>query len=400
MRKSIDFLQLTTKLPYPPSIRGKLSTVHAALIDQFLATFTGKHTEKMLVVHAINCVSYMYMSSDSMPFSWDETDPIHTYRHTEDDELEETLGDMYISTRDIDWSNVVEQSSDSDSESQTLITSTTNISNEQQVKVQESIHQFAVNPSITNSIPSVFSSVVVPTDKSDLYIQPPVVPRFDISHPWKSGVIDDTAYVIYPSYPIVPTKQNEISMTTDVNKMSDNDLRRLYPNCLIRTRAACMYEPYGDLILDPKLGIILPIDGYTKVQLVDNIVKYPHIFRLLKQVDGTLDSFYSTIEIDGELHKVSEVWNTLPEANLIPYTKEYVKEYVVRRYLLERDIKGIDHKYKLYGSLDPFLTLFTSPTDYINMGYDNILQMAKNCVAARVSYKMSRNPVLRRLKDA
>lgn len=400
MRKSIDFLQLTTKLPYPPSIRGKLSTVHAALIDQFLETFTGKHTEKLQVVHAINCVTYMYMSSDSMPFSWDETDPIHTYRHTDDDELEETLGDLYISTRDIDWSNVPEQSSDSDSESQTLIDSTFNVSNVTPVAVQAPIHQFAVKPTMTGSTQQTLNPAIVPTDKSDLYIQPPVVPRFDISNPWKSGIIDDTAYVIYPSYPIIPTKQNEISMTTDVSKMSDTDLRKLYPNCLIRTRAACMYEPYGDLLLDPKLGIILPIDGYTKAQLVDNIVKYPHIFRLLKQVDGNLDSFYSTIEIDGELHKVSEVWNTLPESSLIPYTKEYVKEYVVRRYLLERDIKGIDHKYKLYGTLDPFLTLFTSPTDYINMGYDNILQMAKKCVTARVNYKMSRNPILRRLKDA
>ena len=117
-------------------------------------------------------------------------------------------------------------------------------------------------------------------------------------------------------------------------------------------------------------------------------------------MNGSLESFYSTLEVDGELYKISDVWSTLPESGIIPYTKEFVKEYVVRRYLLERDIKGIEHKYPLYGSLDMFLTLFTSPDDYASMGYTNIIQMARDCVTARVNYKRSRNPVLRRLQDA
>ena len=411
MRKSIDFLQLTTKLPYPPSVKGKLSTIHATLIDQFLSVFTGKHTEKMKVIQAINCVTYMYISSDSMPFSWDETDPYHTYRMVDDDELEDFLSDkgLYLTTKDIDWSGVQELTSDSDLDRDVSVSIEPIVSNVTVPEEPTPIRDAMVNPVQTAAIstPKVSVqqaqqhpfSIMAPTDKSDLYIQPPVVPRFDYAHPWKSGILDDTPYVIYPSYPIIPTKQNEISVTTDVNKMSASDLKRLYPNCMIRTRAACMYEPTGELLLDQKLGLILPIEGYTKQQLIDNLVKYPHIFRLMKHVGDSVDSFYSTIEIDGELHKISEVWNTLPEANLIPYTKEFVKEYVVRRYLLERDIKKIDHKYKLYGTLDPFLTLFTSQTDYINMGYDDIIQMARDCVTARVNYKISRNPVLRRLAD-
>lgn len=386
MRRTIDFLQLTSKLPYPPTVKGKLSTVHATLIDQFLPTFQNKHTEKLQIVHAINCVSYMYTSSDSKPYGWNEADPLHTYVDRDDDELVDVLGDLYISTKDIDWTNVP-VASENDSESVPVTTS-------------ESVAQSrVVDVPPVPTFKKPVSSVVVPTDKSDLYIQPPTVPRFDYAHPWKSGMIDGEPYVIYPSYPIVPTKQNEISSTTDVNKMSDSDLKRLYPNCLIRTRATCMYEPCGKLVLDSKLGLILPIKGYTKKQLVDNLVKYPHIFRLLKQVDGNLDSFYSTIEIDGELHKISDVWSTLPESKDIPYTKEFVKEYVVRRYLLERDIKGIDHKYKLYGTLDPYLTLFTSMDDYISMGYNDIIQMAKDCVQSRVRYKQSRNPIIRRLDN-
>ena len=412
MRKTIDFLQLTTKLPYPVTVKGKLSTVHATMIDQFLLEFTNKHTEKLRVIHAINCVSYMYVSHDSFPANWNEQDPLHTFQNLDDDFLKDRLGTLYISAKDVDWSDVPvsENTINTNSGDSSDIMSETNQPTEPKVFTSEQNTYTAVSrldnlsasriAEIAESASRNYStSPIIPTDKSDLYIQPPVVPRFDFNHPWRSGIINDTAYVIYPSYPVVPTRQNEISVTTDINKFSDADLRRLYPNCLIRTRAACMYEPYGKLILDPKLGLILPIEGYTKQQLVDNIIRYPHIFRLLKQIDYSIDSFYSTIEIDGELHRISEVWNTLPESVSIPYTKEFVKEYVVRRYLLERDIKGIDHKYKMYGTLDPYLTLFTSIGDYISMGYTDIIQMAKDCVYARIRYKQSRNPIIRGLDN-
>ena len=211
--------------------------------------------------------------------------------------------------------------------------------------------------------------------------------------------VSGRSYTIYPSIPKIPTKQNEISVTTEVSMIQDADLRRLYPNVLIRTRAACMYDQVPGIKLDPVLGLILPIAGYTEEQLVDNLVKYPHLFKLMKEVDGTLKSFYSTIEIDGTLKKVSDVWNDFPESKVIPYTKDFVKEYVVRRYLLERDIDGVEHRYKLYGTLDPYLTLFAPVENYLNLGYTDIIGIARACVNARVSYKRSRNPVLRRLAD-
>lgn len=404
MPRTIDFLQLTSKLPYPPTLRGELSTIHATIIDQAIATFTNKYTEKMAIMNAINSVTYMYVNHDSPPYGWNPKDPIHTYRSIDDDVLKESLGDLFISARDVDWTQVPIADAPVDSSDTT-----------QNVTSVEPPHKATLQPitpiqtAFTAPKASVYQNVIhpnpafgvtKPTDKSDLYIQPPVVPRFDSAHPWMSGIVNDVPYCVYPSYPLIPTKQNEISMTTDVNRMSEFDLKRLYPNCLIKTRAACMYEPVGSLFLDTKLGLILPIEGYTKEQLVDNLVKYPHIFRLLKQVNGQLDSFYSTLEIGGELYKISEIWNTLPESGIIPYTKEFVKEYVVRRYLLERDINHVEHKYPLYGTLDPYLTLFTSAEDYIDMGYTDIVGMARACVVARVNYKKSRNPVVRRLADA
>ena len=404
MRRTIDFLQLTAKLPYPPAVKGKLSTIHATIVNQVIESFTNKHTEKLKAVHAINCVSYMYMSSDALPFNWDVKNPLNTYRNIDDDTLREFLGDMYISTKDIDWTDV--PVSDEVSDGSVPVETSVSVDDSTVVPtVPEPKPTILIEPIQGKTVsqpakPNPVLRTIPPTDKSDLYIQPPVVPRFDSAHPYVSGKVGEVQFTVYPSYPLIPTKQNEISMTTDVDRMSDNDLKRLYPNCLIRTRATCMYESCDGIELDPKLGLILPIHGYTKKQLVDNIIKYPHIFRLLKQVNGSLESFYSTLEVDGELYKISDVWSTLPESGIIPYTKEFVKEYVVRRYLLERDIKGIEHKYPLYGSLDMFLTLFTSPDDYASMGYTNIIQMARDCVTARVNYKRSRNPVLRRLQDA
>lgn len=406
MRKTIDFLQLTSKLPYPPAIKGKLSTIHATVMDQFLSTYTNKHTEKLYVVHAINCISYMYISSDSLPFGWREDDPIHTFYNYDDDFLEESLSkiNMYITTKDIDWTNVTPVESSGSISSDLPAIEITPVAPSVTLATPKQTQMAIGTLPVIDQVSSVYQSPILnlinPTDKSDLYIQPPAVPRFDSAHPIVAGVIDDCAYTIYPSYPIIPTKQNEISMTTDVNKMSDQDLRRLFPNCLIRTRSACMYEPCDGLVMDSKLGVLIPVEGYTKSQLIDNLVRYPHIFRLLKVVNGTLDSFYSTIEIGGELYKISDVWKTLPESDVVPYTKEFVKEYVVRRYLLERDIKGIQHKYPMYGSLDPFLTLFTTVDDYANFGYTDPVQIARNCVLARVAYKKSRNPIMRRLQNA
>ena len=400
--KVVDFLQLTAVLPYPPTVKGKLSQVHSTLIDQVITSYTGRHVDRIGYIHAFNCISYMYLSSDSKPSTWNESDPLHTYQDRDEFTLQEFLKDMYVYPKDVDWSNLVsiEDSSTQGSVSsgtlnEPIFVPTTPI-------VLDAVTNYtAVEPKVDNVSRSTADSakMFTPTDKSDLYIQPPLVPRFDVAHPFVSGVLDDCAYVVYPSYPLVPTKQNEISVTTDVNKMSKMDLMKLFPNCLIKTRAAVMYESCEGIELDPTLGLILPIEGYTKQQLVDNIIKYPHIFKLQKEVDGQLESFYSTIEVNEELHKISEYWSELPESKVIPYTKEFVKEYVVRRYLLERDVKGIKHRYRIYGTLDPFLTLFTSPENYTTLGYKDTVKLAHDCVLARVSYKKSRNPVLRRLAN-
>ena len=385
-RRNHEFLQLTNTISYPPAHKAKLSIIHSKLIDQVVSVFDGTKKMKEHVIHVFNCISYMIISGDSLPSDWNSNDPLHTYTEYDDYMLESNLS-CFIHPRDVDWVDVPIKG---------------------QQEIQEALASEATVVSPVREIPKSdplsitdigLTETFIPTPKSDLYIQPPSVPRFNTSDPYASGNVDGVPFVVYNSYPEVPTKQNEISATTDVNLMTESDLMKLFPNQFIRTRAECMYEEIDGLHNDAELGIILPIDGYTDKQLRDNVIKYPHIFKLLKNVDGSLESFYSTVEIDGELHKISEVWEDLPESLVIPYTKEFIKEYVVRRYLLERDVKGVEHRYKLHGTLDPFLTLFTTPAEYAKLGYTNAIQLAHSCVIARVNYKRSRNPVLRRLSD-
>ena len=81
-------------------------------------------------------------------------------------------------------------------------------------------------------------------------------------------------------------------------------------------------------------------------------------------------------------------------------TKPIIAEYVIRRYLLERDVKHIDHNYKPWGTLDKFLVLYMPYDMYIKHGYKNVVDIARQCVESRVSRIMSRNPIIRRLNES
>lgn len=385
-RKILEFLQLIASVPYPPSIKGELSTVHSTFIEQAIKDFDNTKSCKERIIHAFNCITYMYTSGDSKPSTWDTADPYHTYINFDEDVLEESLGNCYINAKDVDWVDVPIKNGIG-----SVPVTTSEV-------IETSVKKVPTTAPVRTSS-SKFTSNSEPTDKSDLYIQPPLVPRFNTSVAYASGVIDGTLFAVYDTYPEVPTKQNEISATTNVDKMTDKDLLKLFPNVLIRTRAECMYYPCEGIELHPQLGLLLPIQGYTRAQLIDNLIKYPHLFRLQKDVNGNIESFYSTIEIAGELHRTLDYWNQLPESRVIPYSKEFIKEYIVRRYLLERDVKSYEHRYKMHGTLDPFLTLFTTPSEYDKLGYRDTIRLARSCVEARVSYKRSRNPVLRRLAE-
>ena len=376
-RRLSVFSQIPEQLAYPATCKATISQAHSTIVEEVLKDPHRTRGFLKNVVQLMNTLTYRVVSGDDM--QWSAADPLN-FSNLEDDFTVRCLLDspkyhLYISFRDIHWA-----------------------SDNIEIIVDTSVQTPEPGPIVSHDVP-IIAETTVPTPKEDLYIRPPLVPRFSTTQVYVAGMLGDAQYCVYTSFPEIPKRQTDISTTTDVSKMTSSDLMKLYPNHVIRTRSAAMYEPCEGIQLDPVLGLILPIAGYTLEQLRDNIIKYPHLYKLTRWFEGKLISFYTHIEIDGELHRIADVWDTLPEHEIIPYNSDFVKEYVVRKYLLERDIKGIYHRYPLFGELDPFLTLFAPPEVYKSLGYSDAESLARFCVESRVQYKLSRNPVVRRLKE-
>lgn len=380
---SVDFSQIPAKFNYPRHVKGKLSSLHSDIITYVSTIYDGSHDLRNRTIRLLNTLTRYIIEGDTFPENWSSTkNPFEGIEIEDELSLKENLEKLYINPKDVHW--------DISPVSESVVMPTNKLA-----KPVKSVQ----SSSGTNKPSTTHIKIAPETDKSDLYISPPTVPQFDVNKPWVSAVIDGTVYCIYTSVPAIPTKQNEVSATTDSSLMKDEHLLRLYPKNFIKTRSPSMYNPVEGLKCHPQLGIIIPIAGFTENQLIDNLIKYPHLFKLSKMKDEEVISFYNTIEIDGELMKVSDVWKELPDTSKIPYTADFVKEYVVRRYLLERDVKKIQHRFPMYGTLDPYLTLFSTTSDYISWGHTRVVDIARQCVDARVSYKRSRNPVLRRVES-
>lgn len=374
----VKFTQLTDKLKYPAKIKAKLSTLHSDIITYVMDNFRNTAKYKSKIVDTLNTVSYYVITGSSFPANWKSSSPLDNIELVDSSVCEDSIGNLFIHVKDITWDVT---------ESERIV-----VDNAVKSKPDDAVQLKSISTSTKMRSDEI---VLNPTPKEHLYIKPPSVPQFDTTKPWLQSNLNQTIYTIYPSLPEIPVNQSQISVTTDVTKMTVRDMMKLFPNHFIRTRAATMYEEHSGLILDDDIGIILPITGFSPEQIKDNIIKYPHIYKLTRNIDNAFTSFYSKIEIDGELYDTLEVWDTLPDSNKLPRNSEFIKEYVVRRYLLERDILKVEHRYPLFGTLEPFLTLFTSSDDYIRMGYTDVSYIAKQCVIARVSYKRSRNPILR-----
>lgn len=403
----------------------KVNQAHVHMIGEISKEFKNTKKYKQHVVDMLNNITCYILNNNSVPKEWDSNDPLKNIPEYDEDVLETTLGEYLLTVDGVEWDvddhtiveSVLEKVDTSEPSGASSSVETTS-------SAAESAELISTDTSVTNSVYSLndlenavkktaaetttmtkqkkkkksATIVEIETPKTDLYIQPPKIPQFDYTKPWLQQQDGADLLTIYTSLPEIPTKQCDISVTTDVTKMTDSEKLQLYPNHVIHTRALIMYEECPGIELHPKFGLIIPIAGFTREQILDNIIRYPHFYRLNRLIDNQVQSFYSSIEVDSELLSILDVWDSLPEAKIIPKKNEFVKEYVVRRYLLERDILHMEHKYPMFGTLDEFLTLFMPVDDYIAEGYTNVVDIATKCINSRVSYKRSRNPIIRRLK--
>ena len=380
----MKFTEISSKLKYPPQIRGKLSTMHSEIITYACNHYRSTSKFKREIIYCLNILSYYCVSGDSIPNNWDITNPFVNIPIVDSDMISSVVLDFMILLDDIVWD--IEDVEDLDTCSEDTVEETSVSS----VLIQDS----------NSSAAAIASSSI--TDAEDLYLQPEI-PLFDYNNPFTDQTIDNTRYTIYTSLPIVPTRQCEISVTTDAALMSDEDYMNLFPDSIFYTRPSLLYAHLEESEFIEYIGSIIPIREFTPEQLLDNIIRYPHIeglTRLGKQ-DGQdkFVPFWKFIELDGHLYKTTDVWDDFTEVSKLPMCPAIMAEYVTRRYLLERDILNIDHKYKLFGDLSPFLTLFLPVQKYIEFGYTDSIYLAKQCVAARIKYLSTRNPILRRINS-
>lgn len=422
----IQFSEITNKLPYTGDAKSTLALYHAAIVSYGIEHFDGTAKFKKELIGLINSYTAMYYNHDMMPKAANVDNPFNGINLDQDYSCTPT--NMLVKLENIRWDNIeivvsnispnasIDELNDSPSDD-----SVVNVDNVVECNVPEELSNSAnvestnILPQLSNSdvkdTPSVDVEIVNnkniistkvdqaerPTPKQDLYLSPPKVPSIDFSRVYMSGNIGGNDVAIYYSLPEIPTCQNEISITTDVSKMTTSELLNLYPNRLIPTRYVTMYQTILGTEFDDNLGTLTYVEGYTLDQIRDNIIKYPHFYKMYRVIDGEFVSFYKHIEIDGELYPILEAWNNLPEANVLPRNVDVMKDYVVRRYLLERDVKHIKHKFPLFGEFNPFLTLFMPMSSYISYGYTDVVNIAKQCVESRVAFRRSHNPIYRRL---
>ena len=373
----IKFTNISETYKVKRNFKGIVNSLHASIITYVISHFDGTLAYKKQIVRVLNILTYAVYAAENLPNNWRKDDPFVNIPDIDDDQIEEVLGDIYLTVEAIDWDISV-------------------------AEVAEPVLGTKLRPVSTlpaAPVATVKRVVTVETPSTDLYIQAPEIPQFDITKPWIQKQCGSDLLTIYTTLPEIPQRQRDISITTEVNKMTDSDLLKLYPNHFVKTRAPIMYTPQTNMDFDKDLGVILPIDDYSKEQVLDNIIKYPHLYKLAREQNGELVSFYAYMEIGGELIDTLEVWDKLEISKWIPKNVEFIKEYIVRKYLMDIEYKGETFQYPIFGTLDPYLTLFMPIDEYTKRGFDAV-DLAKKCVQSRVSYKQSRSPILRRIKES
>lgn len=381
----IKFTSISETYKVERGFKGMLNDLHSSVITYVIKHYDGTMAYKQKVVRVLNILTYAVYASEPLPFDWNKNNPFVNVPEIDDDIIQETIDGVYLTVDAIDWDITPVDGAEP-------VVATTPVN----------VGSFKPIVPVTPATVTNYKDVTIPeTPSTDLYIQAPEIPQFDVTKPWVQKQVGADLLTIYTTLPEIPLRQRDISITTNVEKMTDSDLLKLYPNHFIRTRAKELYIPQTNMDFDKDFGVILPIDDYSKEQVLDNIIKYPHLYKLAREqqtADGKeLVSFYAYMEIDGELVDTLSVWDSLEIAKWIPKNAEFIKEYIVRKYLMDIEYKGATFKYPIFGTLDPYLTLFMPAGEYAKRGYD-VVDLARKCVQSRVSYKQSRSPVLRRIQ--
>ena len=278
----MDFTQIPDSLNYQKKYKAELSKLHSDIIVNFSKNCELNYTNKRKIIDVLNIVSYLVISGDAFPTDWKSSHPldmsVESYLDTID--LVDYLNDLYISYKEISW-----DITKNDFALETF--------NEQKRLEKPDIH---ITVSHGSGV-TIIDKVDIKTPIEDVLLEPRKIPLFDFSKPWLRQSIHGVTYTIPTSLPLKPERSQDITVSTDVNMMSDFDIDKLFPNWFMHTRGVSLYKPLDGVELDPDFGLIFQFDGFTREQVIDNIIKYPYLYNVTRFVDGSVQDFYLNIEI-------------------------------------------------------------------------------------------------------
>lgn len=387
------FSEIGEVVQYPPQYKAKIQTVVSDIISYVSTHIPERLQGKRDIISCINRIAYLIISGDGIPVGWSVDMLCDGLPTVSDTTIMDTLGNCFIYLTDVVWD--IQENSAVMAAPKIVTLSSLNSGTIPSIHTDK-----AVTPTVGNS--TVEKSTVDSTiEDIALY---PKAPQFDIKNINMSKVVDDLQYVLYNSVPTIPTRQCEISMTTNVDAMTDKELLALFPNRILYPRSAELYAEIDGVERDDILGNLITVGGWSKKQMIDNIIRYPYIHNLkrlgrtpngYRQVD-----FWKYMEVDGEMHKTLDVWDTHKKFSGLPKNKAVIEDVVVRNYLLKQSSKSKDkYQFGIYGELLPHLMLFLPIDVYADFGYKDPVDLARQCVISRVAYIRSRNPVLQKLTE-
>ena len=425
-----------------PSKMASISSAISNIVEHSVKV-SAPYTERMKYINLVNLVAYKYLTSPTYTygsaFHWVEEE-------VDESDLKDTLRELYLDQDRVLWDvDQMEDASVPDIEvSEDKVVSSETVSKSKEVVKTETQKEIKTEEQVIYDGDRILMAMKKhsttepprkkpPTEGRELFLQTvwkdgtpvtfqrtdqtltlPLIPPTDYDKMfWDAEDWCGRDMSMYCTLPLIPQKQKDVSVTTNPNLMIDRDFLNLYPKKIIRIRNERMYYTNitrnfkgeeVELDIDELLGYIPKITGYTREQVIDNIVKYPTFGYWYRDTKGEWKRphFLENIEMDGELLPFAEWYDKYYEVNddlkNLPGHVDFIYDYIFRKYVLDEEA-GIKHKYPIVGSFGPFLTLWAPPYIYEQLGYNDILGMAKQCVYNRIDFYRTRNPVFRHAKE-
>lgn len=426
----IDFISLPNYyrlLCRHKNVGAKIETAVADIVSKNCRSLNTRKS-RIAICDLLNRVVYQYISDPSYKYVEGEVPDVG------DIDIEQELGDLFITINKVDFDScpvedaILEDANESlSNQSGAVSSSKENIQGASRSEPDE--HIDLDNVSVVDlmlesqqehkeeelHIPPGYELFYADTtsdgyqvsqDRSDISLLTSTMPAIDCTQVYlKSLDLAGRPINVYPTLPTIPTNQCEVSATTNIDTMIDMDFLKMFPNEVIRARHPMMYGTFTDVVnvygdpmeieVDEVLGYIPVINGYTREQIIDNIIKYPQFTYWYRQEGRDRTPFTKYVEIDGELVPRMK-WlreSKDPDLNNVPGNEYFIKDYMYRKYILDEEYGGIEHRYPPFGTYGPFMSLFMPKELYHKFGYKDAASIGRQCVQNRIDFFRSRNPL-------